>query len=254
VQILPTHDAQFAVVMNFLKGKGFGPDDTEWLEQQGYGMEALTKFLVDKGYCTAESAASSIVRNGEMDLGNLLKAVKKTDTTRPAVKNPGVKRKKKKDSALKPASTFKRPRPAKPTPADKSPQNTSSSIIPETQHEDHVSDAAAPSTIPETLNTLARVQQPVKAPKKTKTKAASMPPRGGKQTPLPVMTPNQKVNTLTSEQAGTCAFYKEYLKAAVHAIAPQDPPQQPFFYVGRGPHDACRRLTLRYCLPPQYTS
>ena len=186
-----------------------------------------------------------------MDLGSILKAVKKTDTTRPKIKNPAGKRKKKEDSAPKPG-TFKRPRPANPTPADKSPRNTSSSITPETHHEDHAPDAAAPSTLPEKLNALARVQQTVKAPKNTKTKAASMPPTGGKQTPLPVMAPNQKVNTLTSEQAGTCAFYKEFLKAAVHAIAPQDPPQQPFFYVGRGPHDACRWLTNRYCLPPHY--
>jgi hypothetical protein len=220
--------------MNYLKDKGFGPDDSEMLQQQGYDSESITKFLVEKGHCSAESAALSLKKNVDKDLGFVLpklthnlKAMEKTDTTRPIVKPPAVKRKKQQDTALKTA-TFKKPRPARATPTDKSKGKRSMSFIPETQHDDNTPAAAAPSTLPDELDERARVQQTVQATKKTKTKAASKPHRS-KQTAMPVMAPNQKVNTLTSEQAGTCAFYKEYLKAAVHAIAPQDPPQQSFF-------------------------
>ena len=232
--------------MKYLKDKGFGGDEVP----EGYDSKSITKFLVERGYCSAESAASSLKKNKDPDLGFVLpklthdpKAVEKTDTTRAKVKPPAGKRKKLQDTALKTAS-FKRPRSARATPTDTSKGKGPKSIIPETQHDDNAPAPAAPSTLPDEFDERERVQQ-------TRTKAASKPHRS-KQIAMPVMAPNQKVNTLTSEQAGTCAFYKEFLKAAVHAIAPQDPPQQPFFYVGRGPHDACRWLTNRCCLPPHY--
>jgi hypothetical protein len=188
----------------------------------------MTKFLVDKGCCSAESAASSPIQNADKDLGGLLKAVEKTDTTRPKVKHPAVQRKKPQDTALK-TGTFKKPRPAHTTTADRSKGKTSKSFVPETQCDAHAPAAAAPSTLPEKLGALARVQQTVRATRKKKIKKAASVPHRGKQTAMPVMAPNQNVNTLTSDQAGTRAFCKEHLKVAVHAIAPQGPPQQPFF-------------------------
>jgi hypothetical protein len=103
---LPTHDAQFAVVMNYLRAKGFGPDDTDMLQQQGCGRENVTKFLVDKGCCSAESASTSLTQNPDKNLRDLLTAVEKPHTNEP--KN---KRRKAPDTAVKTGGTFKRPRP-----------------------------------------------------------------------------------------------------------------------------------------------
>jgi len=213
VQSLPTFAAQYKVVTDYLERQGFGPDDTP---PKGYDRESVTKFLVEKGYCTSESAASSIIPTANTNL-----AEKQPKKRRPAVKSNA-------------AATSKRKKTA------------ATSFVPETQEDTLVPDTSTADTsiVPSILIALERANTTV--PHSKKPKKASSTTHKSKRAPLPVMAPNQKTSTLTSEQAGTCAFYKEYLKAAVHAIAPQDPPQQPFFYVGRGQHDACRWLTDRY--------
>jgi hypothetical protein len=212
VQKLPTHAAQCKVVMDYLKRQGFGPDDTP---PKGYDRKSVTKFLVEKGYCTAESAASSRIPTANTNLAD-----NPTKKRSPAVKS-------------KNAATLKR----KKTDA--------TSFVPETQEDALVPDTRTEDTSidPSILIALERANTTVPHTKKQK-KASSTTHKS--RPAMPVIAPNQKTSTLTSEQAGTCAFYKEYLKAAVYAIAPQDPPQQPFFYVGRGQHDACRWLTDRY--------
>jgi hypothetical protein len=82
--------------MKYLKDKGFGGDEVP----EGYDSKSITKFLVERGYCSAESAASSLKKNKDPDLGFVLpklthdpKAVEKTDTTRAKVKPPAGKRK-----------------------------------------------------------------------------------------------------------------------------------------------------------------
>ena len=213
VQSLPTYAAQYKVVTDYLERQGFGPDDTP---PKGYDRESVRKFLVEKGHCTSESAASSIIPTANTNL-----AKKQPKKKRPAVKSNAAATSKRK----KTAATF---------------------LVPETQEDTVVPDTSTADTSidPSILIALERANTTV--PHKKKPKKASSTTHKSKRAPMPVMVPNQKPSTLTSEQAGTCAFYKEYLKAAVHAIAPQDPPQQPFFYVGRGQHDACRWLTDRY--------
>ena len=67
-----------------------------------------------------------------------------------------------------------------------------------------------------------------------------------KKAPEPVMGRDTKVIELSAIQAGTYAFLTEYVRSMTHAIGPQDPPVQPFFYPGRGPLDACRVLHSMY--------
>ena len=213
VQSLPTFAAQYKVVTDYLERQGFGPDDTP---PKGYDRESVTKFLVEKGYCTSESAASSIIPTANTNL-----AEKQPKKKRPAVKSNA-------------AATSKRKKTA------------ATSFVPETQEDTLVPDTSTADTSFDPSILIALERANTKVPHTKKPKKASSTTHKSKRAPMPVMAPNQKPSTLTSEQAGTCAFYKEYLKAAVHAIAPQDPPQQPFFYVGRGQHDACRWLTDRY--------
>jgi len=180
---------------------------------KGFDREMVTKYLNAQWRASADSSLSPTVNTDLADNPTKIK--------RPAVKSNS-------------AAALKRKKTA------------ATSFVPETQ-EDIVVPAtrtADTSLDPSLLIALKRAN--TTAPPAKKQKKASSSTHKSKRAALPVMAPNQKPSTLTSEQAGTCAFYKEYLKAAVHAIAPQDPPHQPFFYVGRGQHAACRWLTDGY--------